>query len=278
MIRDNYTDIHMHVIPGVDDGARDLEEALQMLEISYRQGVRRVIATPHDDYHRPSGMAGIAPIRRQFELLAEAASARYAGLELRLGCEVQWKPVRISDRLRRAEICTMDGSGCVLVEFEPGDDPDLMRESLFSVLDEGFQPILAHTERYRNLAEERDMIRVIREKGVLLQINAYSLVMEQKHVTKGCARWLVENELADFLGSDAHGIKHRPPEMRSGIEYLRRHCSESYFDALVSLNAGMIFEKRPFGLRSACCASEKRLQSNWRRKPVKQLETMVKPL
>ena len=97
--------------------------------------------------------------------------------------------------------------------------------------------VLAHIERYSVLDGEDDVIVQLKELGCLFQINAYSLVNEKYERIRNFARKLLAQKLVDFIGSDAHRVNHRPPEILTGVDYIYDNCDEEYADAVCFRNA-----------------------------------------
>lgn len=216
-----FTDIHMHVVPGVDDGSSTLEESLEILRIAAEQGTDTVIATPHS--------WGSSHAAKSFEILR--AAAEQAGVPIRLffGMEIANydEPVEsVISALRSGRYAALNGTDYVLTEFSPyGDttEPEALSR-LRAMLDAGFIPVIAHAERYafttmENMAEAKRM-------GCRIQINLYSLAQERDPVIRDRAQSLVRLGLADLLGTDTHRLRHRPPNAVSGLQWLDTHCSE----------------------------------------------------
>lgn len=99
-----------------------------------------------------------------------------------------------------------------------------------------WKPILAHVERYPNLFDNKSIQELI-SLGAKIQINLYSLEEERNTRTKERARYLVKNQLAHFVGSDAHRSNHRPPKYDAGIQFLYKNCDVDYADCISYNNA-----------------------------------------
>jgi len=198
-------DFHNHVIPGVDDGAADLAQALEALETFRAQDVRTVIATPHVSgvsTLTPQGREeALGPIDRAYETLRAAAAERLPDLRLERGAEVMLdvpSPDFSDPRLRLA------GTNFVLVEFPWMSVPPNAAQALFELKLAGWTPVLAHPERYTNpevvLAEAAQWKR----SGATLQVNAGSLLGRYGEQPRRIAWGLLESGWADYLCSDFH--------------------------------------------------------------------------
>lgn len=139
-------DVHCHMVPGVDDGAADLEESLAMLKMQHEDGVRKIIITPH--YRRRMFETPAKKVHEQFLKLQEAAKKEYPDMSLYLGCELH-SNMDLQDILEKRKYVTMAGSSYVLLEFSEGDSAQHIRERVYNVLSCGYEPIIAHVERYQ---------------------------------------------------------------------------------------------------------------------------------
>ena len=237
-------DIHSHIVFGVDDGAQTMEEALELLKLDWEEGVRSVFVTPH--YGEENGYAPNAEeVMRRFGQLQAAARESLPDLQLYLGTE-WYCSEQIVERIRRKEAWPMMPSDWYLVEFlEWGDlteDGETMLRRLTMMKENSIKTILSHPERYRALQQDYDLVRRICDLGVLLQVNAYDLYLNQKDATRNLAQWMAEERLISFLGSDMHGTRpgKRTPKMKEGVQWLYEHTDAAYADDVVRRNAERI--------------------------------------
>ena len=230
----NVADIHMHVVPGVDDGAGSMEEALRLLELSAAQGVRAVFATPHGSAFR----SGPERVRERFLRLRAAAAARGLPVRLFFGCELRLFPdtaEACTEALLAGRYPTMNGTRFVLTEFDPeGFTAEDAAFCVRTLRGAGFLPIVAHAERCRFTTA--DSAAALKDLGARIQINAYSVVNESKGWIRENAAALLSGGLADFIGTDAHRMDHRPPAAAEGIAALRRLYGEDYARQLCEEN------------------------------------------
>ena len=209
-------DIHMHIIPGVDDGARSFEMAEAMLRSAAEQGIHTVFATSHGDAFCEKGEL----VSKRFEQLKKLVKDKKIPIQLYMGSEVYCdsEDMHLTLKyLKEGIIPSMNGTKYVLSEFY-WPTKEEMRYCLGELLREGWIPIVAHMERYRCV--DLAFAKELKQMGCKIQINVYSVFEEEKESTKARARMLLDNRLVDFVGSDAHRTDHRPVNVESGIKYL----------------------------------------------------------
>lgn len=241
-----FIDIHSHIVFGADDGAQSLWEAMQLLKLDRDEGAFAVFATPHYGRENNNYVPDAAMVMRNFELLKERAAEEVPEVRLFLGTEwyCAWD---LADRVRRRDAFRMNDTNCVLTEFAEWcglhEAPDVIVENLTRLKEGGYQPILAHAERFRALQEDWDLARRIWEEGTLLQVNAYDLHLNSSARTRDLAQWLAKERLASFVGSDMHGTRRgaRKPRMKEGLAWLYEHTDEAYADAVAFGNAQKYF-------------------------------------
>lgn len=218
-------DIHCHILPGVDDGSKGLEESKWMLRKEYSDGVRRIIVTPHFRYKmfEPPMQA----VQKQFLRLQEAAREVGDDLKLYLGCELHASMDMVSC-LKKGERLTMAGSRYVLVEFGNNDEKSYIRERVQKLKLNGYLPIVAHVERYRAAKGNMDFIEELKEQGALIQVNADSISGKDGLPMKWFTKKLMKQDLIDFIGSDGHGQKSRIPDMGKCCTQVIKTMGEGY--------------------------------------------------
>ena len=219
-------DMHAHLLPGVDDGAVDMDMALGMLAMYQRQGVTDIMVTPHSyAFFEEAELA-----REQFRLLCEAAKAHFPEIRLYLGAEVLftlWDLEENMDALRTGVLPSLSGTKYVLTEFFPDERRTAILQTIRRLTEEGWIPVIAHAERIRPALTDMTFVRELTDMGALVQINAYSLEKESDLTIRLTARQLLAEGLVDFVGSDAHRTYHRPPDVADGLRYIREHCSHA---------------------------------------------------
>lgn len=228
-------DIHMHLVPGVDDGADSMDNALIMLLTAMDQGIHSIIATPHSEAFDRDPVF----VQDQYDQLCRRAPK---SLKIYPGCEVYCDSGSMEDVVRKLaskQYPTLNGTNYVLMEFSLWVLPEDARSCITALIDAGYAPVIAHMERYVNLRNDTELVDWFRQKGALIQVNVYDLFDEMDEKIKGWARTLVLSQRVDLLGTDAHmSISvHRPPSVTLGMGWLRQHCPGDYVDAISIKNA-----------------------------------------
>ena len=188
-------DIHCHLIPGVDDGAQDLEETRRLLRMEYEQGVRNIIATPH--YRDQMFDTPIHTIRSQFALVEKCVQefnqelAKEDRMRIYLGCEFHAN-MQMSRMLDEGRVSTMADSGYVLVEFSGNAEYSYIEDRLRSLIIVGYRPIIAHVERCDNIWGDLELIRDLAQMGAYMQVNADSILGKSGFYTKRFCRKLMK--------------------------------------------------------------------------------------
>ncbi len=217
------TDIHCHVLPHVDDGAKDTKTAIEMLSFMYEEGIDRVIFTPH--YHGGYMETDIRTVREQFERVKDIASesGKAAFLELFLGNEIYYYP-SIIQWLEEGRVLTLAGSDYVLLEFGFTMDKRSIIEGVANVANSGYIPIVAHVERYEEITKDISAADEIINAGGLIQINAEALY--SGHRIKSFAKKLLKRDMVHFVATDAHNMDERAPIISDAAEYISKHYGE----------------------------------------------------
>lgn len=229
-------DIHMHLIPGVDDGAESVEMALVMMARAGQQGISRVVATPHSSAFHDSEER----VKSAFREISAAAENVCPDMKLYLGCEVYCEAGNMDhvlEALASGRYPTMNGTKYVLMEFSMWVEPEHAAVCVEALAKAGYMPIIAHMERYRYLRGNMALADRFRETGALIQLNAYSLFEEMDASIRAWAQRLVLERKADFLGTDAHRTYHRPPSAAMGLNWLYENVDQEYADFIAWKNA-----------------------------------------
>ncbi len=231
-------DIHCHILPGVDDGAPDMETSRAMIRDAYEQGVRYIIATPH---YRPEMFEpSMKKVIRVYHELRDYAEE--VGIGLRLGREYyrNEQMIRHLDKKLRP---TMLGSRYVLTEFSTNDSFVTVRNYIYELITKGYRPIVAHVERYF-CCQEPERIQELKKLGAQIQINADSVLGYEGHTIKKFCAGLMKDDLVDFIGSDAHNLEGRKMNLGKCAIYVRKKMGQDYAEEIFVDNPRRIWKSR----------------------------------
>lgn len=227
-------DLHCHLLPGVDDGARDDDEALALARAYVAQGIRLAVLTPH--LHPGRYSAGQARLQTAFDAFVRLLAAHQVPLELRLACEMRVCAESLA-LLRAGQvnfIGEVGGRKVLLTEFPHEGLPPGSLELMRHLVGQGIRPLIAHPERNRVVMQDPERIRALVDAGCWLQITAASVTGEFGPGAQRTARHLVEEELAWVLATDAHNLAHRPPRLAQAKAVLADWVGEALAQRMVS--------------------------------------------
>ena len=225
-------DIHSHILHGVDDGSKNLEQSLSMLAEEERQGVTDVVLTPH---YRADYLTKSDKIRAKFDELKTVAEQKGINVKLWLGQEI-YVFADIAKAIKDGKILTINGGKHVLVEFSLKHFNDIS-ETVYLLKEKGFIPIVAHIGRY--FYANRETAREVKDLGGLIQINANSVCGGFLYRRKTFQ--MIKDGLVDFVASDVHYS--RKNLMLKAYKKVEKKFGKETADKLFTENAKAILEK-----------------------------------
>lgn len=236
-------DIHSHILFGVDDGPKTMEETLRMLEKAAAEGITDMIATPHafsPHYHVASN-----EVIRQMELLKDKVQAAGISVTLHTGQEVRLHE-HLVEKLKTKEALTLAGSRYVLLELPTQTVPAYTVNIIQDLLGEGIIPIIAHPERNRAIAEKPARLERLVRHGALAQITAGSVAGHFGKNVQKLSLQLLEANLVHTYGSDVHNMDTRPLLFNKGLDYLEKKKHHNLADILLENNERIVKNKPLF--------------------------------
>lgn len=211
-------DLHSHVLPGLDDGAQDMKEALAMCLAAAKDGVTHLVATPHYQPEDPGFT--MEQVAVAVERINDALAKRGVGLTLEAGAEVMMSP-RLLDLAREGLLPTLGRGGrYVLLEMPPQAAIRGLDELVFQLGLLGLAPIIAHPERTWSGRDNWNWLEDLVRQGCLVQITAMSLTGAFGSQPKRTAERLARLGLCHLVASDAHSARHRPPVLSGARKHL----------------------------------------------------------
>lgn len=224
-------DLHAHILPGLDDGAGDLEETLDMCRIARDDGITTIVATPHSgNGYENDRLVVLSAVQQLRACLMELNIP----LEILPGADIYLRHDLI-DLLRDGMVMTMnDNSRYVLVEFPHHIMPPNYIDWLFEMKLKGITPIFTHPERNTAIQKNINHVRQWVDRGGLVQVTAMSLTGDFGPEAARCARQLIRNRLVHAIASDAHSKSRRPPVLSGAVRAAKRMVDADYVEKLVN--------------------------------------------
>lgn len=236
-------DTHCHILPGIDDGPRDLAEALEMARIAVADGIQTIVATPHLDCERDA----LSPdflrdqVARFNAALTEAQIPLTVlpGAEIRIGAD-------LLERAKAGSLMTLADRGThLLLELPFNSYPSYVPQLFFGLQLLGLAPILAHPERTALFRTHPEVIQGLVDRGALIQVNADSLTRWRDRTVRALAFDLLKHGAVHLLASDAHDTRHRPPQLSRARRALRRHGGDEVFARLTQTTPSRLLSAQP---------------------------------
>ena len=234
---EHLVDIHCHLLYGVDDGAKDVNEAIQLLKLEKEQHVDRVILTPH--YREGIFETPQTIMDEHYAKLCLFEKEMNLGIRLFLGCEYHTNTRMVAD-LQEKRRPSMAGSQYVLVEFSAEDSFKKIRCQIYNLIMEGWIPIIAHIERYPDMMKDLNNVFECKSLGALIQITSGALLGKMGWKMQRNCKKLIKQDLVDFVASDAHDTKNRRPDLGECATYLEKKYGQDYTYKLLVENPEML--------------------------------------
>ncbi len=246
----HFVDLHVHLLPGIDDGPASLEETVRLLHLAHRQGTRTLVATPHM-FLPPWDLREPEVVRRAFAETVAALESRgqrpgmefLHDLSLHLGAENNLSPGFL-EALAARRVVSINHGLYLLIEISPYFPSSMLDSAIERILRAGFVPVLAHVDRYPELLRHPGRLGELVAMGLVVQINASSLQPRGRRAITRAAVSLLERGLAHVIASDAHGSERRPPDQGLAAEVLRRRFSEQQISAWMFENPSRILNNQ----------------------------------
>ena len=217
------TDFHTHILPGVDDGSRNVEMSVAMLQKMAEQGITRVVATPHFYAHRDTPNRFLAR-RARAEATLRQEMAKHTDLpEIIVGAEVYYFPGMSNSDMLPA--MTINGTNYILIEMHDSPWNESMYRELENILiRQGLNPIIAHVDRYITPLRQHGIPDRLQSMDVCVQANA-EFFLDWR--TNRLAMQLMEAGYIHLLGSDCHNMKRRAPNLELAVSKIQKKLGDA---------------------------------------------------
>lgn len=219
-------DFHTHILPGIDDGSKTVEQSIAMLKLEAKQGISKVVATPHF-YAQQDNPEQFLKKRAEAEKRLRAEMARHNGLpELEIGAEVYYYN-GISDSDALSEL-TIGQKRYILIEMPMAPWPERIFKELENIwIKQNLVPIVAHIDRYIAPFRTYGIPKRLEALPVLVQANAEFFL---EKATRWMAFWMLKQGRIHLLGSDCHGLESRKPNLGEAVDVIRRQFGSGIID------------------------------------------------
>ena len=210
-------DIHTHILPHLDDGAKDTRMSVAMLKQLQEQGVDTVVFTPHYYGRRTSPEEFL---KRRNDMFAHIQGQIPAGLETRLGAELHFTGINMPDNDLLCKLA-IEGTKYILIEFPftVAWTGELMKRLEYFIQETGYTPIIAHAERYPQVRKNPTLISKFMKMGCLIQVNAPAFLNKRE---KKLAFALMKHGFVHCIGTDSHNLADRAPDFTTAQEAVKK--------------------------------------------------------
>lgn len=233
-------DIHTHILPGIDDGSRNIKESIDILKELISQGVKEIIATPHI-------ISGVYDNTRKIidekieELNSEITTYKLP-IRIHKGAELYCEP-NLIEKTKREDL-SLAGSKYILIESDMQRFPDNFENILYQFQIAGYTPILAHAERFAPFINDFNYLLDIINRGILVQINSGSLFGDYGNNVQKLAHKILQTGCAHFIASDVHGLNKRPIMLKEAYQFLSENFNENLPKLLMNENPKRLIQNK----------------------------------
>jgi len=236
-------DLHCHILPGLDDGAKSLEESLDMAKIAAGEGVTTVVATPHL-FRWNLAIEDIPSVEERRHELCEALAKNGIPIDIKAGAEVHISHNLVEELRTNRRYLVINNSRYMFLEFPSSHIFPGVKKLIFDLMSEGITPIIAHPERNYGFVENPGLLYDLIEMGVLAQANGGSLTgLYGRGAAGAVVRFLTWN-LIHFLASDGHHPKSIPPRLSEAVKRAEASVGKDEARHLVVDNPKAVLEDR----------------------------------
>lgn len=237
----DYIDIHCHILPGIDDGAADIQEMKEMLAIARADGIRKIICTPH--YHIGHMKTEPEQIQEALKTIRETVNSDFPDMAVYPGQEIYYYSEAL-EKLEEGSLLTLAETDYVLLEYATSSQYEVIRDSISQLWGAGFLPVIAHAERYGCLFGNVNRIRELVRTGAYIQVNAESLQGFHTNPMRRFLMKLLKADLVHFIASDAHSVKSRKPKLSKAYEIVENKTDKDQAKRIFIENPELLLDNK----------------------------------
>lgn len=234
-----FVDIHSHIIPAVDDGAKDISAAIEMLKLASINGTTLIVATPH--FISGALENNCKLVQEKCTELRRLAGNEGIDITICPGSEVFISP-DIPELFDKGIICTLNDTLYILIELPMVGIPLYTDDVLYSLKLKGLIPILAHPERNRDIQKDPSILIRLVSKGILAQANSSSITGVYGRKIHNVVMNLIKMGLIQFVASDAHTCRGRSPKLIEAAKLVQKKFGQEMVERLFFQNGMMVLE------------------------------------
>lgn len=233
-------DVHCHILPGIDDGASDLTESLALLQLAVKDGIRRMVATPHINpgYFDNNQTT----IQQALQQLRQALSQQQIAIEIAAAAEIR-VTADLMPAFEQGQLPILghwQQQQVLLLEFPHSHIPAGSDKLVKWLLQRGVVPMIAHPERNRDVQNDPKLLAPFIRAGCLFQLTASSLLGDLGSRHQECAQLLLAQRIFTVMASDSHNILRRPPRLAAARDAMSRLTDDEYANSLVLTNPQLL--------------------------------------
>ena len=218
------TDVHSHLLPGIDDGAQSMEDSVDLVRQLVALGFKKLVTTPHIIHDFYPNNAEI--IRSKLHDLKQRLLQEDIKIDLNAAAEYYLDEFFMDQLAQNSPLLTF-GDNYILFETPFMNEPNYLKESIFKLISKGLRPVLAHPERYIYLHNNFSLAEDLINRGVLFQVNINSLSGYYSKAVRNIAEKFIKAGWVHFLGSDCHSMNH--------LKLMEESMSSKYFSKALRL-------------------------------------------
>lgn len=231
----DFVDLHCHSLFRVDDGAENEDVMKNMLNTAYSNGTRHLCFTPHFkiyEFNDEDEMyEQVKRLNRRFKVACDYAENEYSDLHLYLGNEIMFHG-EICESLFSKKCIFLNDSSYALVEFPPDSTAFAIENAVVKMLRKGIRPLIAHVERYPALIKDFSLLKVLKDCGALLQVNARSVTKFKFGKVARFLKYAFGKKLIDVVASDAHNDSSFAPDLSKAYAVISKNYGFDYADKI----------------------------------------------
>ena len=239
-------DIHSHIIFGVDDGAKTIENSIEMILEAYEAGFTDIIATPH--YMESAYEVSKSKIKEKMDIITEILNTNNVEINIHQGNEI-YITNNIVELINKNLASSLNNSKYVLFETPMNVEPLNLLDVIYSLLENKKIPIIAHPERYEYIQKNPNKLIELIETGVLFQANYGSVIGQYGKETQKTVVELLQNNMIHFMGTDTHRPNSVYTRLPSAIKELRKILPEYIVEEITTENAKRIIDNEDIEIR-----------------------------